>query len=1478
MQSRFWAMVGRCETLWGAALSVAMAASIGWLSWSVRVPLATPHAVASPADAAPAARLLFTRNVGQAAPQVRYLAQGRRRSVAIFDDGLSFVAPGAAAHLRFEGATERAPFTEREAATSRAHVLQGADPSRWLHGVAQARQLRQSGLYRGIDIVYYSRGAEFEFDFVVQPGADPAQVRLRLAGEKPAVVEPDGSLALDGPGGMLRLKAPLAYQQVDGQRLALAARWRVDGDGRIGFDLPAWDRTGVLVIDPVLNLLESTYLGGVHDDQVGGMTLDAAGNAYVIGNSGSEDWPVSGTAYQPTRQALGTYVRNVVVSKFDAAGNLLYSTFIGGSTNDYGNAIAVDASGNAYLTGRTESADFPVTADAAQPAFRGAPSAYLAVLSPDGSTLRYASFYGGTGSSQAAAIALDAGGAPVIAGHAGPGLPTTAGAYKPTLATGTAAFVARFSPLAAGAPRLVAASYYGVDNPEPNASLQGVAVLSMALAADGSPWFTGQAYTTNLPLTANALQRGPASVSSSCAAGPGPLNGFAYVARLSADLRSLAYASYLTGATEPAGGTSCSEFGRALAVDASGDVFIAGGTGSAAFPTTAGALQRTLPTGGGFGAYSGFVTRLKGDGSAIVWSTYFGGNSGSTFPGAPLAVDRSGSLWFVVSTGGGSNYPISADALQRAFAGGASDAGLVALDAATGALRYSSYMGGSGSDAALALASDGAGTVYVAGATTSTDLPATANAFQPLLTPNAFDGSDWFFRILGAGAVARVLPASGGNAGDVTLRVDGAGFVDGAVCALAGQGATIAATSSAVAQSGTLLGCSFALAGVPPGPRDLVVTNPDGTSFTRVNAFTVKAGQGPDVSVEVVGRSAIRVGVPSVFGVVVGNDGDADAYGVALFVRFSKGLAPTDPSQPDPFGLALGAMQPVAANDPTPYSTLPIVRQYDASTGVQAVPLFIPFLAAGAHLEINFKLVGAAETDEEFVEAEVLDPMGSTSAQVAASIDRLQRSRALALATNAAFGSGPTQRLQALSRECLDAIGNWAANKLASAIPIVDCAAKFGDTWHQLIPTANAASHHINAPSTIYSMQQLGVAGIQSIAACAKVAYAEVSAALEIIDTLLSLMQDADELAKISDKCRDKDKNKNKGKKSAKKKTQPKKANDPNDKSGPDGDGSALHHVVAPELLAYRIGFENQASASLPAAEVVVTDQLDAATMDLATVTLGSISWGPYRVDVPPGRNAYTTVVPLDATMSVRVSGSLDAATGILRWTFTTLDPGTRLPPSDPTLGFLPPNRDGTQGQGYVNVTVAPRAGLPDGTRWQNAASIVFDANAPIATPTWVNTLDATPPVSRVTAATAHAGNSDVDVSWSGSDAGSGISRYSVYVSDNGGPWTLWQNSVATTTAVFAGTAGHTYGFRAQALDAAGNVEPDKSVAEASATAAAGGSAAGGGGGGCTIGAPGQRDATFVLLMLAAATQLWRRRRHRVSRRAAPSSPGTARG
>ena len=1434
--------------------------------------------------------LQFEPNLGQAPKAVRYVSRSAQHSVEVYDDGMALAAPNrdrtgtdsARAQLRFIGASADARFEAREPAPGQAHYLIGSDASKWLHGVPRYRQLRRSELYPGIDLVYYSRGGAMEFDLVVKPGADPSRIRLHVGGAHAPVIAANGDLLLDGANdaddahSALRLHRPVLYQNIDGQKKMLDARYVLVNERELSFELPAYDKRHALVIDPVVKLLYSTYLGGVHDDQIGGMALDAQGNAYVIGNSGSEDWPVSGNGYQTTRKGLGRYVRNVVVTKFDASGTLIYSTFLGGTTNDYGIAIAVDAAGYAYLTGNTTSPDFPVTAGAYQSAFKASPSAYLAVLSPDGSSLSYSTLYGGTGTAQGTAIALDASGAPVLAGTAGPGLTTTAGAYKTTLASGSAAFVARFSALAGGAPQLRAASYYGVDNPQPNNSLQGNTAYSLALDAAGAAWLTGQAFTANLPATAGAVQTAPAAVSANCAAGPSPLNSFAYVAKLSADFSALVYASYLSGKTEAAGATACAEFGRAIKLDAAGNVYVVGGTASATFPTTAGAVQASLPIGNGFGNYASFTTKLKPDGSAILWSTYFGGNAGSTFQQA-LAMDPgSNSVWTVFETGGGGNFPLTPNALQPVHGGGTSDAGVAQFDATTGALKYATFFGGNGVDAGLAIGVDSSGNAFFAGATTSGNLLVSPNAFQPALTAKAFDGSDWFFSVLGAGTIGKLSINAAGNSGDATVVLSGAGFQQGATCSLT-RGVGIPITTFGIVNAdGTQASCILPLDGATPGVYDIAVTNPDGRVFGKNGAFKVELGGQPVLSVQLIGRSKIRTGVPSKFTVTVTNSGNLDAIAVPLWIvvpasvdvaldpAVSGGEALFGPGDADTKHISVLIPRVLAGESHV------VAMDLTAASDAVSLPLNVSVQAPWFRTLGQAAAAGIATSINPSCVTDPAHPEYSDCSGLYYNYALLAREPFAGVRGQAATGGRNATVLGSLVRP-LDARARPLANGNCDPVGSYKQGDKDGqDDGFHLRP-------HKQPPSKdrLYNIGYefgFAIGTINAIAAAAGGANGVAQGAATLAAGGLSKPLADGANCPVSPPPPPPFSIPSGGSSSS---TGSGGSIDPNDMIGPAGDGSARHFIRAGLPFSYEIAFENQPTASLPAARVVITDQLDPAKVDLSTFTLGSIAFGKYTITVPPGLRSYATTYPIDATISVRVQGSVDSVTGLVKWTFDTIDPITKLPPSDPALGFLPPDTDGKKGQGYVTFSVAPKAGLADATLIANQASIVFDSNASIATPTWSNTFDLSAPLSKVQSLTPKVGTTSFDVSWSGSDAGSGIRNYTVYVSDSGAAFTPWLTQATATTATYAGTAGHSYAFYVIANDGAGNTESAKALAEASITVAgtfADDVPASDGGGGCTLARsdrPSQRDLSLPLLLLAAFGLLLRRRQRASSKVAA---------
>jgi RHS repeat-associated protein len=273
---------------------------------------------------------------------------------------------------------------------------------------------------------------------------------------------------------------------------------------------------------------------------------------------------------------------------------------------------------------------------------------------------------------------------------------------------------------------------------------------------------------------------------------------------------------------------------------------------------------------------------------------------------------------------------------------------------------------------------------------------------------------------------------------------------------------------------------------------------------------------------------------------------------------------------------------------------------------------------------------------------------------------------------------------------------------------------------------------------------------------------------------------------------------------------------DPNDLLGPSGFGPA-GFLTAAGTLGYTIEFSNEKNAPAPADNVVVTEQLSP-NLNWSTFQLGTIGFGNVVVNVPAGLTSYTTRVDATATLGVYVdlSASLNRATGLLTVTFRSLDPATLDTPANPLVGFLPPDTSPPSGEGYIDYTIQPRPALATGTVLDAQASIVFDTNAAIATPQVTNTVDSSAPSSSVTALPATTTSPSFTVSWSGSDgAGSGIARYNVFVSDNGGAYTLWQSATTATSATYNGQVDHTYAFYSVATDNVGLVQPTPASAQA---------------------------------------------------------------
>jgi len=616
------------------------------------------------------------------------------------DDAVTPTAPLSASvvDVHLLGADPGVTVTGEDALPGTANYLIGTDPRAWRTGIPTYARVAYRGVYPGIDLVYYGTQGRLEYDFVVAPGADPSPIALQIRGARSPRLDKDGNLVLTTPSGDLVEHAPVAYQEIGGQRQDVAASFALSGTDTISFTLGAYDPTRPLVVDPVLGY--STYLGGNGTEEGNGIAVNGAGNAYVTGSTWAGNFPTTAGAYQT---ASGGH-NDAFVTELNASGSgLVYSTYLGGGGYDTGYGLALDAAGAAYVVGSTAWDNaygaFPTTAGAFQTTFpsTGANtprSAFVAKLNASGSALVYSTFLGGSGYDEGGAIAVDASGAAYVTGRTTSLNFPTKNAYQGAFAggnpsgTNSDAYVSKLTPSGSA---LAYSTYLGGSGDDTG--------YGIAVDAAGAAYVTGQTASTTFP-TKNAYQG---------AYGGGAHNAF--VSKVSPDGGSLGYGSYLGGSGD--------DTGYGIAVDGAGVVYVTGHAGSANFPI----LNAAQPTPGS--GDDAFVAALNAN--ALVYSGYLGG--GGYDQGLAIAVDGVGNAYVTGQTSS-SDFPTSTGAYSTTFTGGTSygDAfvarvgtaltpGTITTVAGTGTAGYSGD-GGAATSAPLnapnSVAVDGAGNLYIA--------------------------------------------------------------------------------------------------------------------------------------------------------------------------------------------------------------------------------------------------------------------------------------------------------------------------------------------------------------------------------------------------------------------------------------------------------------------------------------------------------------------------------------------------------------------------------------------------------------------------------------------------------------------------------------------------------------------------------------------------------------------------------------------
>lgn len=668
--------------------------------------------------------LRFEANRGQTSEAYPYLGKGNGFYLYLNaqETVIDFRPANRVVHLNLVGAHAGAPLLKP---AGEINYFLGADPQRWLRGVPTYEEMGYHDVYPGIDLVYYGREGTLEHDFRLAPGADASQIRWHFSGIDRLTAEGDSlvlqagkarmrwdppvawqtgrrvaaryQLHADGTVGFalapydrtkpLTIDPVMNYLSYLGNRGGeVAGRSAVDSQGNIyvvgatsdpaypvtpGAVLPtatgfAPSNIVVSKLDPTgTRLLYSTYIGGGDGDFAAGVAVDAQGAIYLTGATGSIDFPVTANAFQRRPAAVPTGktdLGNCFVAKLNAAGStLVYSTFLSGSERDGCTAIAVDAAGSAYVTGGTESTDFPTTPDVVQGRYRlgsGLPryDVLVAKLSPDGSALAYATLLGGSGSETGHGIAVDSRGNAYITGATNSAnFPVSTGAYRTTYGGqgGTPQFVpvgdAFLFKLNASGTQVIYSTYLG--------GARDDAAFAVAVDAADSAYVAGNTLSRDFPVTAGAYQRewkgeGGQTIIPA---------GDAFVAKFNPSGTALVYSTLLGGARD--------DRAISLALAPDNSIHVVGHSLSTDYPVTADATQarnRSTNTTDIFAAGDGFYTHLDPAGARLLYSTYLGGSSNDWLSGVSRL--PSGEV-VVTGTTGSPDLNVTANALQRTYFG-----------------------------------------------------------------------------------------------------------------------------------------------------------------------------------------------------------------------------------------------------------------------------------------------------------------------------------------------------------------------------------------------------------------------------------------------------------------------------------------------------------------------------------------------------------------------------------------------------------------------------------------------------------------------------------------------------------------------------------------------------------------------------------------------------------------------------------------
>jgi hypothetical protein len=582
------------------------------------------------------------------------------------------------------------PAGEKKSLT-RVSYFRGNDPSGWKTGLTTYNTVSLGEICPGVELKVRASARNVEKVFHLAPGASPENIRIKVEGVKYITAGPGGRLALETGEGRIFMGRPAAFQEADGQRSEVDVEYAVYEGNTYGFRADAYDETLPLVIDPAIDtLLASTFLGGSGQEDYVSAAIGQLGNIYVAGHTQSVDFPLTA--------GVRHLSSNVAPAVFTAClsndlRTLQSAAFLEGGICD---VIRLAETGDVYVGGWVTSADFPVTPGAYDTSFNVF-KAFISRLDPSLTVLLASTYLGGSSlSSQSVnCIALDPSGSVYVAGATGSAdFPITPGAFQTAFTGSQEGFVSKLDP---NLSTLLASTLLG--------GYGGDYVNALALDGSSNIYAAGRTESANFPITPGAFRTERIGTE-------------AFVSRLTGDLSTLLASTFIGG--------SENDYGTDMTLDSSGNVYVAGYTGSKDFPVSSTAFKKRFKDES-ISETDGFISILSGDLAGLVASTLLGGSRNDDY--LKITIDGNGRVYATGDTSS-PDFPVTWGSYDLDYNGGVVDIFISMLDPTLSVLEASTFLGGSDAGGAGSISLDDRGDIIIAGSTRSSDFP---------LTPEAFD-------------------------------------------------------------------------------------------------------------------------------------------------------------------------------------------------------------------------------------------------------------------------------------------------------------------------------------------------------------------------------------------------------------------------------------------------------------------------------------------------------------------------------------------------------------------------------------------------------------------------------------------------------------------------------------------------------------------------------------------------------------------